>query len=56
MDKEKRNSILTLIIVILIGAGLAFAGSQEGSRFIGIPVFFRAKNSTISLAGLPISL
>jgi steroid 5-alpha reductase family enzyme len=39
MDKEKRNSILTLIIVILIGAGLAFAGSQEGSRFIGIPVF-----------------
>jgi steroid 5-alpha reductase family enzyme len=39
MDKEKRNSILTLIIVIVIGAGLAFAGSQEGSRFNGIPVF-----------------
>ena len=39
MDKEKRNSILTLIIVIVIGAGLAYAGSQEGSRFNGIPVF-----------------
>jgi len=39
MDKNIRNAVLTFIIVILIGAGLALAGSQEGSKFNGISVF-----------------
>jgi uncharacterized membrane protein len=39
MNKTNRNLIITFFIVILIGAGLAFAGSQGGGTFNGIPVF-----------------
>jgi steroid 5-alpha reductase family enzyme len=39
MNKTNRNAILTFVVVIMIGIGLAFAGSQGGGAFNGIPVF-----------------
>jgi steroid 5-alpha reductase family enzyme len=39
MTKTERNSLLALPIVILVGLGLALAGSQGGASVAGIPVF-----------------
>lgn len=39
MKKADRNAILALPVVVLIGAGVAVAGSQGGSTAFGIPVF-----------------
>lgn len=39
MKKIEWNAIIALPVVILIGAGIALAGSQGGSLFLGIPVF-----------------
>jgi steroid 5-alpha reductase family enzyme len=39
MTKTERNSLLALPIVILVGLGLALAGSQGGATVAGIPVF-----------------
>ena len=39
MSKEERRSIVATVIVILIAAGLAFAGSQGGHQVAGIPVY-----------------
>jgi steroid 5-alpha reductase family enzyme len=39
MKKEDRNSLIVLPIVVLIGAGVAWAGSQGGGRVLGIPIF-----------------
>jgi steroid 5-alpha reductase family enzyme len=39
MKKEDRNSLIAVPIVILIGAGVAWAGSQGGGRVLGIPIF-----------------
>jgi steroid 5-alpha reductase family enzyme len=39
MKTTDRNSLVAFPILILIGLGLAWAGSQGGSSFIGIPLF-----------------
>jgi len=39
MEKENRNSLIALPIVILIAVGLAWAGGQGGGSVLGIPIF-----------------
>ena len=39
MKKTDRNALIGLLIVILIGLGVAFAGSQGGASALGIPIF-----------------
>jgi steroid 5-alpha reductase family enzyme len=39
MDKVTLRSILAIIVILLIAAGLAFAGSQGGYVVFGIPLF-----------------
>lgn len=39
MKKEDRNALIALPIVILIGLGIALAGSQGGAKAFGIPIF-----------------
>jgi steroid 5-alpha reductase family enzyme len=39
MKKADRNSLLALPVVVLVGAGIAWAGSQGGATVAGIPVF-----------------
>ncbi len=39
MNKAEKTSLLALPIVILVGIGLALAGSQGGATVAGIPVF-----------------
>jgi steroid 5-alpha reductase family enzyme len=39
MKKEDRNALISLPLVILIGLGLAWAGSQGGASAWGLPLF-----------------
>jgi steroid 5-alpha reductase family enzyme len=39
MNKENRNSLIAIPIVIVVAAGIAWAGSQGGGQVLGIPVF-----------------
>ena len=39
MDKASQRSFIAIPIVLLIAAGLAFAGSQGGYKVAGIPLF-----------------
>jgi steroid 5-alpha reductase family enzyme len=39
MEKEKSASVLGIILVVLIAAGLAWAGSQNSLRAFGMPLF-----------------
>jgi steroid 5-alpha reductase family enzyme len=39
MKKTDRNAFIALLIVILIGLGVALAGSQGGASAFGIPIF-----------------
>ena len=39
MEKEDRTALVAVPLVILIGAGVAWAGSQGGGRVAGIPIF-----------------
>lgn len=39
MSKENRNALVSVIVVVLVGAGLALAGSQGGPSVFGIPLF-----------------
>ena len=39
MKKTDRNSLIVFSVVVLIGLGIAWAGSQGGSSFSGIPLF-----------------
>jgi steroid 5-alpha reductase family enzyme len=39
MKKTDRNSLIALLIVILVGLGVALAGSQGGASAFGIPIF-----------------
>ena len=39
MQTADRNSLIVFPILILIGLGVAWAGSQDGSLFMGIPLF-----------------
>jgi steroid 5-alpha reductase family enzyme len=39
MDRKNIRSMMAILIIVLIAAGLAFAGSQEGYVVFGIPLF-----------------
>jgi steroid 5-alpha reductase family enzyme len=39
MKKSDRNALIALLVVILVGLGVAFAGSQGGASAFGIPIF-----------------
>jgi len=39
MNKAERNALISLLIVILVGLGVAFAGSTGGASAGGIPIF-----------------
>ena len=39
MKKPDRNALLAILVVILIGFGVAVAGSQAGTSALGIPIF-----------------
>ncbi len=39
MEKENRNSLIALPVVVLVAVGLAWAGSQGGGSALGIPIF-----------------
>jgi steroid 5-alpha reductase family enzyme len=39
MEKSDRNALFVIPIVILVGIGVAWAGSQGGASFLGIPLF-----------------
>lgn len=39
MKKADRNALFSLVIVILIGLGVALAGSQGGASVLGAPLF-----------------
>ncbi|MGC9332702.1 MAG: DUF1295 domain-containing protein, partial [Anaerolineae bacterium] len=39
MEKSDRNALFAIPIVILVGIGVAWAGSQGGASFLGIPLF-----------------
>jgi len=42
MNKEDRNSLIALPIVVVIAVGLAWAGSQGGASVLGVPAFAAA--------------
>lgn len=39
MSKEERNALVTVLVIVLVGLGMAFAGSQGGAVALGVPVF-----------------
>jgi steroid 5-alpha reductase family enzyme len=39
MKKSDRNSLIAFPIVVLVGAGVAWAGSQGGGQILGVPLF-----------------
>jgi len=39
MQKSDRNAFIALLVIILVGLGVAFAGSQGGASAFGIPIF-----------------
>ena len=39
MNKADRNALLSLPVIILLGIGIAFAGSYKGAEVNGIPLF-----------------
>jgi steroid 5-alpha reductase family enzyme len=39
MKQAERNSLIALLVVVLVGLGIAAAGSQGGARAFGIPIF-----------------
>lgn len=39
MSREERGAVIGTAVVVLIGAGLAFAGSQGGHRIAGVPIY-----------------
>ena len=39
MKKEGRNALYAVFVVLLVGLGLAVAGSQSGSSALGMPIF-----------------
>ena len=42
MNRSERNVVLALPLILLAGAGLAWAGSQQGISLSGVPVFAAA--------------
>jgi steroid 5-alpha reductase family enzyme len=39
MKQSERNSLIALLVVVLVGLGMAFAGSQGGATAFGMPIF-----------------
>ena len=39
MKKEDRNAILSVLVVILVAVGVAWAGSQRSASAFGVPIF-----------------
>jgi len=39
VEQSERNALIAIVVVVLIGAGVAWAGSQSGASILGIPVF-----------------
>ncbi len=39
MKQSDRNALLSVLVVILVGVGVAWAGSQGGASALGIPLF-----------------
>jgi len=39
MQNSNRNALITFIVVVLVGAGVALAGSQGGATVGGVPIF-----------------
>ena len=39
MKESERNALIALLIVILVGLGVAWAGSQGGASVSGVPIF-----------------
>jgi steroid 5-alpha reductase family enzyme len=39
MDKASLQSIISIIVILLIASGIAFAGSQGGYKISGIPIY-----------------
>lgn len=39
MNKVERQSLAAILLILLIGAGIAWAGSQGGLQVRGIPLF-----------------
>ncbi|MGD8738326.1 MAG: DUF1295 domain-containing protein, partial [Anaerolineae bacterium] len=39
MKETDRNALIALPIIILVGAGVAWAGSQGGASAFGLPIF-----------------
>ncbi len=39
MKQSDRNALLSVLVVILVGVGVAWAGSQGGASAFGIPIF-----------------
>jgi len=39
MEQTERNSFIALLVVVLAGLGMAFAGSQGGAMAFGLPIF-----------------
>lgn len=42
MNKTDQKSIIALIVVVLLGGLIAWAGSQGGRMMLGLPIFFSA--------------
>jgi steroid 5-alpha reductase family enzyme len=52
MKKADRNAFLGVLISILVGAGVAWAGSQNGSTVGGIPIFALAVGMAFAIQWL----
>ena len=52
MNKRERNSLVAVFISILVGAGVAWAGSQGGNTVGGIPIFALAVGMAFAIQWL----
>jgi steroid 5-alpha reductase family enzyme len=52
MKKTDRNALVAVFISILVGAGVAWAGSQGGGTVLGIPVFALAVGMAFAIQWL----
>ncbi len=52
MKKADRNALLAVLISILVGAGVAWAGSQNGGTVGGIPIFALAVGMAFAIQWL----
>lgn len=52
MEKTKVKQIVTLVIILTLGLGVSYAGSDGGSVFAGVPVFLICGGLAFVLNGL----